>query len=120
MAEFEISTDVQSGMVVCRIRGFLADEEAPPVAGRLLDAVTAVRRAGRPLRMLFDRRAGAIFSARAATVFDELKPIYIPSDRTAVLVADSLGKLQSKRTAGPNTAVFLSEDAAVTWLTAYD
>jgi hypothetical protein len=117
---FEVRTDTQSRIVTCRVHGFLPDDEAEPLAASLLAAITDVRRSGAPLRLLFDNRQGAVFSAKGAEALGALKPTYDVRDRTAVLVCDSLHKLQAKRSAGRGTEVFISESAAVTWLKAWD
>lgn len=42
-----------------------------------------------------------------------------PGDRAAIIVADSLSKMQAKRVATVENQIFLSEQAARTWLKAY-
>jgi hypothetical protein len=120
MTAFEISTEQESGIVTCCVHGFLPDEEAEHLATDLHRAVLAARREGAALRLLFDNRQGAVFSAKAAKALEVLRDTYDPRDRTAVLVSDSLHKMQAKRTAGRGTEPFLSESAALTWLKAYD
>jgi hypothetical protein len=120
MTAFEVKTDSGSGIVSCCVYGFLPDDQAEKLADTLASAVTAARRTNTSLRLLFDNRQGAVFSAKAAKALEILKAGYDPRDRTAVLVSDSINKLQAKRTAGRGTEVFLSEFAAITWLKAWD
>ena len=120
MAAFEVKTDADSGVVICSVYGFLPDEQAEMLATALLDAVTAARHRGPALRLLFDNRQGAVFSAKAAGALQILKASSTAKDRTAVLVSDSINKLQTKRMAGQGTEVFISETAAMMWLKAWD
>jgi hypothetical protein len=120
MAAFEVKTEPDSGIVSCCVYGFLPDDQAENLATALFGAITEVRRSGASVRLLFDNRQGAVFSAKAAKALEMLKTGYDPRDRTAVLVSDSINKLQAKRTAGRGTEVFLSESAAMTWLKAWD
>jgi len=120
MTAFEIKTGIETGIVSCCVVGFLPDDEAKQLAIALSDAMSAARRNKMPLRLLFDNRQGAVFSAKAAEALVVLKGEYDERDRTAVLVSNSINKLQAKRTAGRGTEIFLSESAAITWLKAWD
>ena len=120
MAAFDVKTDPGSGILCCRIYRFLSDEEVQKLAAALLATVTAARRRHGTIRLLFDNRLGAVFSAKAAEMLVVLRDGRNDRDKTAVLVSDSINKLQTKRTAGPCTKVFMSEADAMAWLAVAD
>jgi hypothetical protein len=119
---YEVRQAVDTGIIRCSVKGFLTDSESVAFAAELLTKLSAARRVSSTgLRILFDNREGNVFSAKAADALNVLRSTHDPlHDRTAVLVANSVNKLQAKRTASQGTEIFLSEAAAITWLTAYD
>ena len=119
---YEVRHAADTGIVYCSVKGFLSDSESEAFAAELVTKLSAARRASRiGLRMLFDNREGNVFSAKAAEALNVLRAMHDPlRDRAAVLVANSVNKLQAKRTASIGTEIFLSEAAAITWLTAHD
>ena len=117
MSNFTIEHEAASGILVCRVNGFLSDAEGAQFARALLDAVGRARRSAPTLRLLFDNRDGNVFSsASLGTLNAMLKGEQRPGDRTAVLVANSINKAQAKRNMSDGNQVFLSEQAARTWL----
>jgi hypothetical protein len=111
--------DVQR-IVVCRLYGFLQDEDASAFSKDLSALIAKVRAGGGPLLFLIDNREGHVASPSAAAKLGEmLRETRTPGDRTAIVVPNSLGKLQAKRVTTSDHEVFLSENAARTWLTAY-
>lgn len=118
MPAFDVSRTSDEDIILCRIYRFLADSEAELLVAALSPLITTSRRHHRPIRMLFDNRQGAVFSAKAAHALMLLREARDDRDRTAVLVSDNINKLQAKRTAGPGTEVFVSEPEAMQWLQA--
>jgi hypothetical protein len=120
VTNYRLECEPSTGFVKCGIFGFLDEAEAATLAATLYDLILQIRRLGRPLRLLIDNHQGAVFSPAAADAFGALRKTADPRDRTAVVVASSLHKLQAKRNAGVHTELFISESAAMTWLMAWD
>jgi hypothetical protein len=120
MASFEMTCDVETGIVHCRFSGFLPDAEVDDLVRELTRAMHAARRRYGRLRMFVDNRQGTVFSTRATTALAVVKSVYDPKDRTAVLVPTGLRKLQAERNVSDQTRVFLSEAEAMDWLKAGD
>jgi len=116
MACFEVTCDVETGIVHCRLSGFLPDTEVEELVKELTRAIhEAKRRYGR-LRLLIDNRHGEVFSRNAAAAIVVIKSLYDRMDRIAALVPTGLRKLQAERNRSEQTRVFLSEDEAMDWL----
>ncbi len=117
MPNFTIEHEAESGILVCRITGFLSDVEGAQFARMFLDAIGRARRTAPTLRILFDNRDGNVFSSASLGALNgTLKGEQRPGDRAAVLVANSINKVQAKRNMSDGNQVFLSEQAARTWL----
>lgn len=115
-----IEYDQGDGILICRLRGFL-DEGATAVLARDLSAAIArIRQANQPILYLVDNREGRVVAPAAASALAaHLESTKRPGDRTAIVVSNSLSKLQAKRVTTTDHEVFVSENAARTWLTAY-
>ena len=85
------------------------------------DALAARHGHGR-LKFLVDCRDSLIAPQDSAERMMTLSDSRVPGDRTAVLVASSLAKLQARRVlqGWPETDIFMSENAARMWLDARD
>jgi len=118
MTNFSIDHEAASGILVCRVTGFLSDAEGAQLARAFLDEIGRARRGAPILRILFDNREGNVFSsASLGALVTTLKGEQRPGDRAAVLVANSINKSQARRNMSDGNQVFLSEQAARTWLT---
>ena len=116
MAGFTVERDVGTDIVTCRIDGFLSDADAELLVVRLKQEVQIARGKGTPMRLVFDNRLGSVFSATATQALMQMKPAYHPQDRIAVLISDTLHKLQTKRNSSDGTETFASEPEAIAWL----
>lgn len=115
-----IEYDADAGILVCRLYGFMDDEAAHKFGREMSHATARLRSAGGPLLVLFDNRKGRVASPSAAKALGErFNSTKQPGDRTAIVLNDSLGKLQTKRYTTTDHEAFVSENAARTWLTAY-
>lgn len=115
----EISFDENDGILICRLHGFLHDDAAQLFGRDLAEAAAGARRHNRPLLFLVDNREGSVVSpVAAAALADQLNASKQPGDRTAIIVSDSLSKLQAKRVTTTEHDVFVSEAEARAWLTA--
>lgn len=114
---FSIDRDARNDIVTIRIIGFLNDADADAMAAQLAQQVQLSRNRGRPLRVLFDNQHGSVFSVSAAQALVQLRGTSHPGDRSAVVVSDSIHKLQAKRNASGVTATFVSTAEAIAWLT---
>jgi len=115
-ANFEVRCDLDVGIVRCTFGGFLTDSESRDVVGQVTNAMLAVRRRHGRVLSFFDSRPAAVFSADTIAALTELRSMYQPQDRTAVLVATGLRKFQATRNASDYTRIFLSEEEAMNWL----
>jgi len=116
MACFEVTCEVETGIVHCRFSGFLPDAEVDELVKELTRAIHEARRRYGRLRMLIDNRQGEVFSKSASAAVVTLKSLYDRMDRIAALVPTGLRKLQAERNRSEQTRVFLSEDEAMDWL----
>ncbi|QIG80850.1 hypothetical protein [Stakelama tenebrarum] len=117
---FTVTFEPECGILVCRLHGFLDEVVAARLSQELAMKIATVRKAGLPLLYLVDNCRGRVASPAAAKALGEkLSGSKRPGDRTAIVVPDSLCKLQAKRVATTDNAVFLSENAARTWLLAH-
>lgn len=116
MASFEVTCDIETGIVNCRFNAFVPDAEVDDLVKELTRAILAAQRRYGRLRMLVDNRDGAVFSTNAAAAVSTLKSIYKRTDRVAALVPTGLRKLQAQRNSSDQTRVFVSEAEAIDWL----
>jgi hypothetical protein len=113
-----VQYDASARLLRLHSRGFL---EPKAIDKCFLDAariIGTMRTAGIPVRALIDAREATIQSAESA---DRIKigtrQLYGPGDRVAMLVINSLVKLQLRRVVDERThELFMSESAAMTWL----
>lgn len=116
MSNYQLAWDVDSKIIVCRLVGFLPDSEADALATDLVGMIQEARRRTGAFRLLFDNREGSVFSPKAAAALEIMKPALKAGDRTAVIVAGNLHKLQAMRSKSDSTQLFLSEADARAWL----
>jgi hypothetical protein len=108
------------GILICRMYGFLDEQLASKFGAELLKAQAAARAKTGTLLCLFDNRQGHVAAPAAArALVEQCRSVVHSGDRSAILVANSLNKMQAKRSAMTDNEIFVSENAAVTWLTAY-
>ncbi len=119
MGSFTIERDAPTAVVICRVEGFLNDEEALRLAQDWRTALISARRADSTLRLLFDNSRGGVASPKSAKAMgDATRDLWREGDRVAVLTPNSLAKVQAKRTMTTGGQVFISEKAARMWLSA--
>lgn len=117
---FTIDYEEHDGILVCRLIGFLEEEAAQQFGIALSEGIRKARTRHDQLLVLLDNREGRVASqSAAADLIERLRTEKRPGDRTAIIVSDSLSKLQAKRVATTEHEIFISENAARTWLTAY-
>jgi hypothetical protein len=117
---FTIDYDDRDGILVCRLIGFLEEGDAQRFGIALSEGIRQARGKHTQLLVLLDNREGRVASQSAATdLIERLRHEKRPGDRTAIIVSDSLSKLQAKRVTTTEHEIFVSENAARTWLTAY-
>lgn len=121
MANYSLDQDPATGVITCRVLDFISDAEAQALARDIRVMAQGSRHARGTVRMLFDNQRGKVFSSAAMQALGgDLKATRCSGDRTAILVSCSLNKMQAKRAMSEGSEVFLSESAAMTWLTAWD
>jgi len=111
------------GILKVTVFGFFTPDIARHFAHDFSLAVSDARSRSDSLRMLMDASQGAVMTVEVAEQMKLLEERIVtePSDRAAVVVRSSLHKLQIRRVFDASrTQVFLSENAARTWLLAYD
>jgi hypothetical protein len=121
MANYRIERDDADRLLVCRITGFIGDDAIHDLARDWSAEVARARALYPVLKVMFDNSGGFVMSPKAAAVMAEAtRDLRRPDDRRAVLTANSLCKLQAKRTMSAGGEVFISEKAARLWLNAQD
>jgi hypothetical protein len=120
MATRDLIWDEKTGILKCKIVGFLSEDEAKELAADLTRMVQKARRESGRLRLLFDNQQGAVFSARSMEALAIVRTTKSPDDRAAILVSDSLHKLQAMRAKSEGIELFTSELDAVAWLISQD
>lgn len=117
---FTIDYKEHDGILVCRLISFLEEEAAQQLGIALSEGIRKARNRHDQLLVLLDNREGRVASqSPAAGLIERLRTEKGPGDRTAIIVSDSLSNLQAKRVATTEHEIFISENAARTWLTAY-
>ena len=116
MAAYKIGFDERRGFLVCRVSGELGASEVTSLCSELIGALAATRARGQ-VRLLWDHRGLRVLPNDLA---DELLAVardhVQPGDRAAILVSNSLDKVQGRPKIADQAAFFLSENAAYTWL----
>ena len=114
-AYYDIDASHASGLVRATIRGFWPMEVAVAYVDEMAGILAVARRRG-SARLIVDLTGAAIQSPEVMQKLGVLD-MYAPEDRVAVIVASSLLKTQLKRVfVKANLAVFVSEEAAETWV----
>lgn len=116
MSAYAISRDTGRGFVVCRISGEMAENEVTQLCTDLNRALVDARASG-PLRLLWDHRGQpVIVDERANRLLSVWQDNCQTGDRIAILVSNSLDKVQGRPVTAEEAAFFMSENAAHTWL----
>ena len=120
---FEFTFDEATGVLRMKVTGTWTLPEIERYGQEAGRRFAAARAEAGALRLLIDCSAGYICPADLVQPLARAGMQYIrQDDRTAVLVTSSLLKLQIKRMLGADgepVGMFMSENAAITWLTAY-
>ena len=120
MSNHQLAWDADQKVIICRIAGFTSDSEAEELLAGLLRMIQEVRQRNGSLRLLMDNTGGSVFSPKGAATLESMKPLLKEGDRTAVIVAGSLHKLQAMRSKSDSTQLFNSEAEAMAWLRSED
>ena len=120
MPGYHLTHDRTSGVVMCRILRTISESDAERL-GRELEQVIAQARLQAPaLRIFWDHREGGDFASPGfQALIARIRSNLLPGDRTATLVSSSLLKGGARQDKGECHEVFISENAAMTWLTAW-
>lgn len=120
---YSIQEDLAGGVVRVVVSGFF---DLPTLQRHFSESAELVRRwraAGLAIRILIDATKQLPHSPQGqAYVEKSAQSIYAPGDRVAIRVSSNLAKMQMRRT-HPHQGIiqfFVSEDAAMTWLSACD
>lgn len=120
---YKFNFDQDGGILEVRARGVWTPETVMRYRSDLaVEAVAARAQAGR-LKLLFNAVEFSVQPQDAADKIQLVERVAIePGDRVAVLLASSLLKLQARRVfeGWSNLDLFVSENAARTWLQAGD
>lgn len=120
---YSLDFEQETGILRVIVFGFFSDEVARQFAHDFPLAVRDARARSNRLLMLMDATQGELMTPAVAAQMKGLEERFVtePSDRCAVMVGSSLHKLQIRRVFDTErTQVFVSENAARTWLLAYE
>ncbi|HEX7871706.1 MAG TPA: hypothetical protein VF475_02270 [Sphingobium sp.] len=111
-----IRFDAARGFLTCSISSVISDAEVTLLCADLDRGLTDARTRG-TLRLLWDHRGqSVIVDGRAEKLLAVWKRHCREGDRIAILVSNSLDKVQGKPVTAEEAAFFMSENAAHTWL----
>lgn len=122
MGSIVLKFDAEAGILHVRSAGLLEPRQIDQCFSEAGSIATTVRSNGDAMRVLVDAREATIQSgATEERMRVGTDALYLPCDRVAMLVKSSLVKNQLRRIVDKAThQMFLSENAALTWLLAYD
>jgi len=116
---YMVRFDPDSGVLRVTHSGYLSGETYARYREEFASAIADARVTTPILRILIDGRE--MEEMPPADRIAELSRPFIPEDRIALIVRSSLLKMEARRVAhSPALQTFLSENAAWTWLLAYD
>jgi len=116
---YTIRFDPDSGVLRATHSGYLSDEVYAEYREEFARGIAQARLTTPILRILIDGRE--MKEMPSAERIAELSKPFIAEDRIALIVRSSLLKMEARRVAhSPTLQTFLSENAAWTWLLAYD
>jgi hypothetical protein len=115
-----VQYDAEAQIMRLHSRGFLEPVEIDRCFVDAAKILGMMRTTGIPVRALIDAREAVIQSpASAERIRVGTRQIYLPGDRVAMLVSNSLVKMQLRRVVDGRThELFMSENAAMVWLRA--
>jgi hypothetical protein len=123
MADGTISTIMDDRLGIIRVtgRGLWSPDLIDAHFAELREQVERIRRHGDDLLVLVDLIAADVQpAATAERIKANTRNLYRVGDRVAVIVGSFLAKMQLRRTLAPDIhEVFVSANAAMTWLMAY-
>lgn len=111
-----IEAEHTHGVLVIKVATGTSAPELSAFMARLRTAVVRARAVG-PLRVLWDNRAGIPLPPETNEAIRSL--LIMPAgsgERVAILVPDSSAKVKARPKLTGTTALFVSEAAALTWL----
>jgi hypothetical protein len=118
---FLIRYDVETGVVRVWLNAALGDEAFVQYRAGMARAVEQGRATGSAVRVLIDARGLEAMPPNSPDRIAELGQMFSSDDRIAMVVRSSLLKIETRRVAHSDTVQgFVSENAAWTWLMAYD
>lgn len=115
MPAYEIGFD-RRGFVVCRVSKVLAEREVDALCSDLRGALAAAAAQG-AIRLLWDHRGLRVLpDPLADKLLDLAREHFRAGDRAAILVSSNLDKAQGRPKLADEAGIFVSENAALTWL----
>lgn len=114
--------DADAGILRVHSSGILEPEQIDQCFDEAGEIAKSVRANGGVMRVLVNTRDAIIQNkSTEERMRVGTNALYLPCDRVAMLVKSSLVKAQLRRIVDDSThQMFLSENAALTWLLAYD
>jgi hypothetical protein len=118
---FKIRFDAETSVVRVWLNAELDDETFTHYRDEMARALQQSRAAGPAVRVLIDARGLEAMPANSPDRIAELSQLFAAQDRIAMVVRSSLLKIETRRVAHSDCVQgFVSENAAWTWLMAYD
>jgi hypothetical protein len=119
--EYSIRFDRDAGVIRITYVGILSDEAFALYREQFWVALDEARAITPAVRLLIDARPFESWPDDSPDRIAELSNALIAEDRIALIVRSSLVKVSAKRVAhAPTVQTFVSENAAWTWLLAYE
>ncbi len=107
-------------VIHAEVNGFWSLGDVANYLRHLSRMIATMRSEYRRARVIVDARQLPVQSADVIKTFKAANDLFLEGDRVAIIVASSLLKMQLSRSIeGYETKVFISIDAAKTWLNAY-
>ena len=122
MGTISHSFDRETGIITIVGEGVYTFIQAQEHFAALAALVSSVRSKRGRVKVLIDTARSAVQPANVAEKIEKsIRSLYTPQDRVALIVASTLHKVQMRRIADPKIIhLFISRDAALTWLRAYE
>lgn len=116
MSAYQIGFDTRRGFLTCRVSAEVPEDEVELLCAELERGLTEARARG-PIRLLWDHRGLRVLPDDSADKLLALANRYFHAgDRAAILVSTNLDKAQGRPKLSDEAAIFVSENAALTWL----
>ncbi len=116
MVSYAVKYDGEAKLLHCLVNTSFSDGDLPDLLAELRVATTLARSDG-SMRVLWDNRPGKIMTPDVAEAIRGILLKNAPQgERVAILMPDSKAKARGRPQMSANVEMFLSENAAHTWL----